>query len=101
MVGRGAIGNPFLFSEILAALSGGEYTPPSLDERIKTALFQLSVAIEEKGEGVAVRESRKQIALYLHSFRGAAAIRAKINRAETYREVEEALQIANEENYDG
>lgn len=101
MVGRGAIGNPFLFSEILAALSGGEYTPPSLDERIKTALFQLSVAIEEKGEGVAVRESRKQIALYLHSFRGAAAIRAKINRAETYLEVEEALQIANEENYDG
>ena len=66
-----------------------------------TALFQLSVAIEEKGEGVAVRESRKQIALYLHSFRGAAAIRAKINRAETYLEVEEALQIANEENYDG
>ena len=101
MVGRAAIGNPFLFSEILAALSGGEYTPPSLDERIKTALFQLSVAIEEKGEGVAVRESRKQIALYLHSFRGAAAIRAKINRAETYLEVEEALQIANEENYDG
>ncbi len=97
MVGRAAIGNPFVFSEISAALSGGEYIPPTLEERISTALFQLSVAIEEKGEGVAVREARKQIALYLHSFRGAAAIRAKINRAETFCEVEEALRSAKEE----
>lgn len=97
MVGRAAIGNPFVFSEILAELTGGEYTPPTVEERISTALFQLSVAIEEKGEGVAVRESRKQIALYLHSFRGAAQIRAKINRAETYAEVEAALRSANEE----
>ena len=97
MVGRAAIGNPFVFSEILAALTGVKCTPPTLDERIATALFQLSVAIEEKGEGVAVREARKQIALYLHSFRGAAAVRAQINRAETYREVEEALQSVKED----
>jgi nifR3 family TIM-barrel protein len=94
MVGRGAIGNPFVFSEIIASLSGGEYNPPSLEERIETALLQLSVAIEEKGEGVAVRESRKQIALYLHSFRGASAIRAEINRAQTFSDVELALRSA-------
>ena len=94
MIGRGAIGNPFLFSEIRACLSGENYTPPSLPERIDTALFQLSAAIEEKGEGVAVREARKQIALYLRSFRGAAQIRADINRAETYEEVKAALQKA-------
>jgi len=97
MVGRGAIGNPFVFSEILSVLSGSEYTPPTLEERINTALFQLCAAITEKGESVAVKEARKQIALYLHSFRGAATIRAKINRAETYREVEEALRGVNEE----
>ena len=67
MIGRAAIGNPFVFSEVLMALSGEKFTPPTLQERITTALFQLSVAIEEKGEGVAVREARKQIALYLHS----------------------------------
>lgn len=97
MVGRAAIGNPFVFSEISAALSGCEYTPPTLEERTNTALFQLRVAIEEKGEGVAVKEARKQIALYLHSFRGAATVRAKINRAETYREVEEELRSVSEE----
>ena len=94
MVGRGAIGNPFVFSEIIASLSDGEYNPPSLEERVETALLQLSVAVKEKGEGVAVRESRKQIALYLHSFRGASAIRAEINRAEAFSDVELALRSA-------
>ena len=92
MIGRGAIGNPFIFSEIRAALSEEKYTPPTIEERIDTALLQLSVAIEEKGEGVAVREARKQIALYLRSFRGAAQVRAQINRAESYSEVESALR---------
>jgi tRNA-dihydrouridine synthase B len=94
MVGRGAIGNPFIFAEIKTALSGGDFVQPSIEEKIDTALLQLSIAIEEKGEGVAVRESRKQIALYLHSFRGAAHIRALINRAEYYDEVRSALSLA-------
>ena len=94
MIGRGAIGNPFIFSEVTAALEGREYIPPTVSERVETALLQLRLAIEEKGEGVAVRESRKQIALYLHSFRGAAHIRALINRAECYDEVRSALSLA-------
>ena len=96
MVGRGAIGNPFVFSEIISALSGENYTLPTLEERIETALLQLSEAIAEKGENIAVRESRKQAALYIRSFRGAAAVRAEINRAETYDEVKRALYFALE-----
>ena len=96
-VGRGAVGNPFIFSEIKALLENNEYNPPSLDERIETALRQLSTAIEEKGERIAIPESRKQIALYLRSFRGAARIRAEINRATTYHEVEAALKSALDE----
>ncbi len=94
MVGRAAIGNPFVFSEILAAFSGEKYSPPTLEERIAAALFQLGEAVAEKGESVAVREARKQIALYLRSFRGAAQIRAEINRAETFTEVKRALDSA-------
>ena len=92
MIGRGAIGNPFVFDEIKTLMSGGKYSPPELSERVDVALYQLSLAITEKGESIAIHEARKQIALYLHSFRGAAAIRAEINRAETYREVERALR---------
>ena len=90
-IGRGAVGNPFVFEEIAAAIEGAPYTPPTLDERCETALLQLSVAIEEKGERVAVNEARKQIAMFLRSFRGAARIRAEINRAETYEAVKSAL----------
>ena len=92
MIGRGAVGNPFLFYEIRERLSGGEYTEPSLDMRRDIALRQLSLAIEEKGEEIAVREARKQIAQYFKAFRGSAALRAEINRASTLREVESAIR---------
>ena len=90
-VGRGAVGNPFIFSEILAAMSGKEFIPPSLATRCEVALYQLRLSIEEKGERRAVNEARKQIALYLRGFRGAARLRGEINRAETYAEVERLI----------
>lgn len=93
-IGRGAVGNPFIFEEITSALHGREFTPPTMEQRIDTALLQLRTAIEEKGERIAIPESRKQIALYLRAFHGAARIRAEINRALTYDEVEKALKSA-------
>lgn len=96
-IGRGAVGNPFIFSEIISALDGAEYVEPSLEERVEVALLQLRTSIEEKGERAAIPEARKQIALYLRSFRGAARIRAEINRALTYSEVEAALISALKE----
>jgi nifR3 family TIM-barrel protein len=98
MIGRAVIGNPFIFSEIKAALRGEVYTPPTLSERVETALAQLSLSIEDKGESIAVREARKQIAMYLRSFRGASAARAEINRANTYSDVERALMSVCREN---
>ena len=93
-VGRGAVGNPFIFSEIISALEGKSFAEPTIEERVDTALLQLRTAIEEKGERLAIPEARKQIALYLRSFHGAARIRAEINRALTYEEVEKALRSA-------
>ena len=93
-IGRGAVGNPFLFEEIISSLSGNAPRAVTLDERIEAALFQLREAILDKGERVAVAEARKQISLYLRAFRGAATLRAKINRALTYIEVEEAFLSA-------
>lgn len=93
-IGRGAVGNPFIFKEIKSIFDGEEYTEPTLDEKVEIALLQLRLSIEDKGERVAVPEARKQIAMYLHSFRGAAAIRAEINRALTYSEIEKILTDA-------
>ena len=91
-IGRGAVGNPFIFAQIKAALRSEEYSEPGLCERIETALLQLQLACEDKGERIAVPEARKQIASYLHTFPGAAAIRARVNNALTYSEVEQILR---------
>ncbi len=90
-VGRGAVGNPFIFGEIVAMYHGEEYIPPTLRERAECALTQLRLASLDKGEKIAVPEARKQIALYLKGFPGAAAIRAEINRASSYTEVEDII----------
>ena len=97
MIGRGAIGNPFLFSEIRARLSGEEYTYPKIEEIAKTALAQLGYAVSEKGEDVAVREARGQLAKYFHSFRGSAKLRAAINRATSEEEIREIIDIFQKE----
>lgn len=88
MIGRGAIGDPFLFAALRAALSGAPYQPPSLCERCQAALQQLTLAVEDKGERVAVAEARKQIALYFRGFRGCAAFRGAMNQATTYAQAE-------------
>lgn len=93
-IGRGAVGNPFIFKEISALYDGVSYTPPTLRERVEVALWQLRLAIEDKGEARAIPEARKQIASYLHSFKGAAKIRVRINQALTYGEIEGVFEEA-------
>ena len=88
MVGRGAVGNPFLFSEIRAAMDGEAYAPPSARARMEAALWQLRLAIEEKGEKEAVLASRKQFADFAAGLRGAAALRAAVHKAESYASLE-------------
>ena len=90
-IGRGAVGNPFVFGQIISAIEGNEIPPVSEKQRIETALLQLRLAIEDKGERLAVFESRKQIAEYIKGTSGAAEIRAKINAAPTYEAVEAIL----------
>ena len=83
-----SVGNPFLFREIACALENKTYTPPTVDERLETALYQLRLAVEDKGEAVAVQESRKQICEYLSGIRGASAMRCAVNRQSGYQEIE-------------
>lgn len=91
MIGRGAMGNPWIFSEIRAVLKGEEYTPPTDRERIETALKQLDTAIAEKGEHLAVLQSRGQLSWYLKGIRGASGARSALNMANTRDEMREIL----------
>ncbi len=93
MVGRAAVGDPFVFAAISAALRGEAYAEPSGEERYAAAVSQLLVRVAEKGEAQAVRESRKQMAMFVHGFREAAACRARIHQAVSTREMMDCLTV--------
>lgn len=87
MIGRGAVGNPFVFEEIRAAIDKETYYSPSAEERARTAMRQLMLSVEDKGEERAVREARGALGRYLRAFRGAASLRARVHMAETVEDV--------------
>jgi tRNA-dihydrouridine synthase B len=83
-IGRGAMGNPWVFQRTLHFIETGELLPePSAQERVDTALRHLDLMIEYRGEYLAVREMRKHAAWYLKGLWGAAETRNHINTAET------------------
>ena len=66
MLGRATFGNPWVFADTVAALSGNtEYERPPLAKRIDTAVRQFELALEDKGEHIACLEARKHFAWYL------------------------------------
>ena len=91
-VGRAALGNPWIFAQINAALRGEMYTRPSYEEVIETALRQAREMADWKGEKRAVLEMRKHFSWYIAGRRGAAKLRPRINQAETLNEVEGLLR---------
>ena len=83
MIARGAQGNPWIFSEVRAALEGEDYTPPTPNDRLAVAREHAIELVAQKGERVGIAESRKHMAWYLHGIRGAASARAAVMQAET------------------
>jgi nifR3 family TIM-barrel protein len=81
MVGRGAMGNPWIFEEISANLDGRAYTQPTLKERLNIASEQLTEMILHKGERVGLAEAKKHMAWYINGVNGAALARDKIMKA--------------------
>jgi nifR3 family TIM-barrel protein len=92
MVARGALGNPWLFAEIQAALQGTAYTPPTPDQRFDVALAQMRDMIAEKGMRVGLAEAKKHLAWYCHGLDGAAAYRGRIMQAATLEDMEQAVR---------
>lgn len=81
-IGRGALGDPWIFSRLLKS---GEISPwpetqrkPEIQELIKTITRHMDMLVELKGESLAVKEMRKHIAWYIKGVPGAAAVRRDI-----------------------
>ncbi|MFZ5633940.1 MAG: tRNA dihydrouridine synthase DusB [Bacillota bacterium] len=93
MIGRAAMGNPWIFTQIIHYLKTGEkLPPPTPEQRISTALRHLDLLVRLKGEYTGVREMRKHAAWYLKGMPGAARLRQELNNAQSREEMTEYIQ---------
>ncbi len=93
MIGRGALGNPWIFGSTAALLGEGKVRPlPDLSERIALAKRHLQMEVALRGEYSAIREMRKHLVWYVKGYRGVARVRERINRAESLKQMETVLE---------
>lgn len=90
-VARGALGDPWIFDEIKAALRGENFTPPTINDRVAAAMRQFELSVADKGERTAVVESRRYLGRYIKGVTGVTKIRAALCRASTADEIRELL----------
>ena len=94
MIGRGALGNPWIFRELDAAYKGLDIPPrPSDEEKTAMMLRHLEMLCELKGETTGVKEFRKYIIRYTKGMHGAAAVRRRANDVLSLKEMKEVIKI--------
>lgn len=98
MIGRGALGNPWIFSRINAYLDECRVLPePSATQKMATMLRQIEKTMEYKGEYTAIREARHHAAYYTKGMRSGASLRREIASVETFEQLQEiAFRIAKD-----
>ncbi|MEM0938195.1 MAG: tRNA dihydrouridine synthase DusB [Bacteroidota bacterium] len=92
MIGRAAIGNPWIFNEIKAYLAKGELPDlPSLDERVRVVIQHLDFSIAWKGERKGLFEMRRHYTNYFRGISNFKPVRTKLVESTSYSEVKETL----------
>ena len=99
MIGRGALGNPWIFQQINAYLNECRVIPePSLTEKITVMLAHIKKIIEYKGEYTGIREARHHAGYYTKGLRGGAKFRAEMGSLESFEQLEEITYRIIKEN---
>ena len=99
-IGRGTMGNPWIFKRILNLMNGKEDKAPTNEEIINMAIRHLEMVCQLKGEKVGVREMRKQLAWYLKGMRNSNEVKNMINSINTKEYmIEVLLEYLNKNNY--
>ncbi len=94
MVGRGAMGNPWIFKQINAYLTDScrILPPPSLSERMLVMLRHVNLICAYKGEAHGMCEARKHAGWYLHGLKGAAEFRRRAGYLNSLQELNELIK---------
>ena len=94
MIGRGALGNPYIFEEIRCALEGKAYSPASGEKICEDIVRHISDLCALKGEYTGIREARKHVAWYLKGMPGAAAYRDQVNHTDSLEQITDLVRRA-------
>ena len=92
MIGRGALGSPWIFEQVKTYLQDGPIRKISNKEKLETILKHIELEVAEKGELTGIREMRKHICYYLKGMQNASEIRDNINHIECKEEVKKVLK---------
>ena len=93
MVGRGAFGNPWLFTQANAAIAGEPIpAPPPLSERLDAAVGTIEALAAVQGERLACLEARHQLPWYLHGVPHSAPYRAALVKVETLEDIRKIVK---------
>ncbi len=93
MIGRAAIGNPWIFSEIKEYLnSKSKITPPTLETRIDVCLNHLQMSIQKKGDIKGILEMRRHYAGYFKGIAGYKKVRMQLLTCKSFDEIKAILQ---------
>lgn len=102
MIGRGAQGNPWIFSQILQYFETGTFVPkPSFSEVTDMLLRHAKMQLEFKGEYTGIREIRKHAAWYTSGYKNSSKLRGRINEVENYEQLEALFREVTAYNEEG
>lgn len=87
MIGRAAMGRPWIFEEVISFLEGKEIREISKEEKLDTIIEHIELEVAEKGENVGIKELRKHMSAYIKNMPDATTIREKINKIDTKKEL--------------
>lgn len=87
MIGRASLGNPWIFKDIKDYLSGRINEEITKQEKLETILEHIELAVQEKGENIAIKEMRKHISAYIKNMKDASKFRDLVNKIETKQEL--------------
>lgn len=96
MIGRAALGNPWIFRDLLCAYQNEPCDPPSWKDKSDMMIRHYNGLVELKGEYSAVREMRKHVGWYTKGYPGAAKLRGRVNDITDGAELREVLKLENQ-----
>ena len=92
MIGRGALGKPWIFNQIHQMEKTGDYTPANRKLILENMFRHIDLATHFKPESMAVKELRSQLCFYTNGIIGGAELRKAINHAISAEQIKELIK---------